>query len=209
MELNKLSGIYQIINKTNGRIYIGHSKNITFRWYHHINNLLNNNHPNIKLQEDFNIYGLSAFNFKILELTSNENLTKKEQEYLNNINFNNNYNIYNSNNKLIKSDENKFINYINGKWLVPKGISDNKLNKYKIYKDEHKQEIINMVIDCKLLKLYPSRITFNKVINLMENSLGYCIESQRGTINKKQHTYKLIIDFDEDKINLEEIINAS
>ncbi len=105
----------------------------------------------------------------------------------------------------LSHDENKFINYINSKWLVPKGISDNEeLNKYKIYKDEHKQEIINMVIECKLLKLYPSRITFNKVVNLMTNNLGYTIETKRGKINKKRHTYKLIIDFDEEKINLED-----
>ena len=40
MELNKLSGIYEISNKINGRKYIGHSKNITYRWYHHLNNLI-------------------------------------------------------------------------------------------------------------------------------------------------------------------------
>jgi hypothetical protein len=88
---------------------------------------------------------------------------------------------------------------------VPKGIKDKKeLDKYKIYKNEHKQEIIDMIVDCKLLKLYPSRITFSKAIDLMQNNLGYVIESERGTINRKQYTYKLIIDFDEDKINMEE-----
>ena len=115
------------------------------------------------------------------------------------------HDIYDIKTFVLSHDENKFINYINGKWLVPKGIYDSKeLYKYKIYKDEHKQEITNMVINCKLLKLYPSRITFNKVIDLMENNLGYFIESQREMINKKQYTYKLIIDFNEDKINLEE-----
>ena len=108
------------------------------------------------------------------------------------------HDIYDIKKFILNHDENKFINYINGKWLIPKGISDDiELTKYKIYKDEHKEEIIKMVITCKLLKLYPSRITFNKVIDMMENNLGYAIESQRGTINKKQYTYKLIIDFDE------------
>ncbi|HHX69731.1 MAG TPA: hypothetical protein GX708_17005, partial [Gallicola sp.] len=36
------------------------------------------------------------------------------------------------------------------------------------------------------------------------NNLGYTIETKRGKINKKRHTYKLIIDFDEEKINLED-----
>jgi len=109
-----------------------------------------------------------------------------------------NHDVYDIKNFTLNQYEKKFINYINSKWLVPKGINNgNELNKYKIYKDEHREEIIKMVINCKMLKLYPSRITFNKVINMMEEDLGYAIESQRGTINKKQYTYKLIIDFDE------------
>jgi hypothetical protein len=114
------------------------------------------------------------------------------------------HDIYGVKRFILTHDENKFIDYINCKWLVPKGISERELDKYKIYKKEHKDEIINMVITCKLLKLYPYQITFNKVVNLMQNNLGYTIETKRGTINKKQHTYKLVIDFDEEKINLEE-----
>lgn len=117
------------------------------------------------------------------------------------------HDIYNTKDFILSRDEKKFISYINKKWLVPKGIVNNEeLNKYKIYKDEHKEEIIKMVIDCKMLKLFPSRITFNKVISLMEKDLGYAIESQRGTINKKQYTYKLVIDFDE---NYKEKLNDS
>jgi hypothetical protein len=114
------------------------------------------------------------------------------------------HDIYDVKRFVLSHDEKRFIDYINIKWLVPKGISDKKeIDKYKIYKDEDKQEIIDMVLDCKMLKLYPSHITFNKVIDMMVNNLGYTIESQRGTINKKQHTYKLVIDFDEEKINIE------
>ena len=117
------------------------------------------------------------------------------------------HDIYNTKDFILSRHEKKFISYINKKWLVPKGIVNNEeLNKYKIYKDEHKEEIIKMVIDCKMLKLFPSRITFNKVISLMEKDLGYAIESQRGTINKKQYTYKLVIDFDE---NYKEKLNDS
>ena len=107
--------------------------------------------------------------------------------------------------RFILTHDEKFINYINSKWLVPKGTHLDELNKYKIYKDEHKKEIIDMVIKCKLLKLYPSRITFQKVINLMENTLGYTIETNRGIINKIRRTYKLVIDFDESKIKIENL----
>jgi hypothetical protein len=104
---------------------------------------------------------------------------------------------------VLSADENKFIDYINVKWLVPKGINGNELNKYKIYKEHDKNEIVEMVIKCRLLKLYPYQITFNKVINFMEDTLGYTIENKRGKINKIKHTYKLVIDFDEEKVNFE------
>jgi hypothetical protein len=117
------------------------------------------------------------------------------------------HDIYDVKRFILSHEENRFITYINSKWLVPKGIiNSNELNKYKIYKEEHKQEIINMVVDCKLLKLYPSRITFNKVINLMKNNLGYTVESQQGMIDKNRYTYKLVIDFDEEKVSMEEVV---
>jgi len=202
VQISKLSGIYQITNINNNKIYIGHSININFRWYVHLDNLLKGIHPNYKLQEDFNTYGLSAFNFRILELLDGkENLIKKEQQYLDNINFKSNYNIYNSIKRIAKPNILEFINYINSKWLVPNWITDKKeLDKYKIYKEEDKREIINKVIEYKLLNLCASKITFNKVIDLMENIFGYTIESSRMMIKKKKYTYKLIVEFDEDKV---------
>lgn len=74
------------------------------------------------------------------------------------------------------------------------------MDKYKIYKEEDKREIINKVIEYKLLNLCASKITFNKVIDLMENIFGYTIESSRMMIKKKKYTYKLIVEFDEDKV---------
>jgi hypothetical protein len=56
------------------------------------------------------------------------------------------------------------------------------------------------------LKLYFSQITFKKVVDLMQDNLGYTIETTRGVMNKKKHTYKLIVDFDEDKVNVDELI---
>ena len=108
---------------------------------------------------------------------------------------------------ILGSEEKKFIDYINAKWLVPDGITDkNELDKYKIYKDEDKQEIVNKVIEYKLLKLCASKITFNKAIDLMENCFGYTIESNRMRIKKKQYTYKLIVDFEEEKFVFKHIV---
>ena len=112
-KLTKLSGIYQINNIINGKLYIGHSINLNFKWYHHLDSLFKGIHPNSKLQEDFNTYSVSAFSFRILELIDGkENLINKEQEYLNNLNFDSNYNIYNSNKQLIEHDIDAFFEYI-------------------------------------------------------------------------------------------------
>ena len=116
------------------------------------------------------------------------------------------HDIYKTIKFILGSQEKKFINFINSKWLVPSNITEKEeLDKYKIYKKEDKDEIIKIVIDCKLLNLCASKITFNKVVDLMENSLGYNIESNRMMIRKKKYTYKLVIEFDEDKVTYQSV----
>ena len=68
MSINK-SGIYEIKNKINGKVYIGKASNIKKRWNHHIEKLESNSHHNKKLQEDFNKYGLNNFEFSIVKVT--------------------------------------------------------------------------------------------------------------------------------------------
>jgi hypothetical protein len=70
-------------------------------------------------------------------------------------------------------------------------------------KEIDKTEIINMALDCNLTTLYKSQLTFNKVINILEKLYGYEIESGRQSFDKKQHTYKLIVSFDEEKISFD------
>ena len=207
--MNKIAGIYQIKNIINNKVYIGKSKNIFLRWFNHTSDLINNKHSNYKLQEDFNKYGYINFTFSIVEIIDSLNrLTKKEQEYISQQDSTLIYNLINSDNSSIPINEKEFIDYINKKWLVPKGLNEKQeLDKYKIYKPEDKEEIIRMVIKCKLLKLFYSQVTFNKVVDLMQDSLGYSIESNRIKIKQKKYTYKLIIDFDEDKVDLNKEVN--
>ena len=58
---------YKITNIENGRFYIGITTNFEKRKKEHTNNLIEQLHPNYKLQGDFNKYGLKAFKFEIIE----------------------------------------------------------------------------------------------------------------------------------------------
>ncbi len=79
----KISGIYKIVNKSDGKYYVGSSKDILgFRWPKHNRQLINNIHPNDYLQNTWNKYGKDSFDFIIIEEVPNETLLVVEQKYL-------------------------------------------------------------------------------------------------------------------------------
>lgn len=86
-------GIYRIINKVNGKFYIGSTSTIGFvkRWNKHILDLHNQKHHSIYLQRAWNKYGEKNFKFEILEICNKNDCLSKEQYYLDK--FNPNYNI--------------------------------------------------------------------------------------------------------------------
>ena len=70
-------GIYLIENKSNGKVYIGQtSMRFYKRFLHHCWKLRNNAHDNKMLQEDFNNFGESEFQFKVIEV-----LDKKSEAF--------------------------------------------------------------------------------------------------------------------------------
>lgn len=81
MKINR--GIYKIINKINGKFYIGSAVNIKKRWSQHKCLLNKNKHGNNKLQNSWNKYGKDSFSFHILCIVDkDENLIPIEQLYL-------------------------------------------------------------------------------------------------------------------------------
>ncbi len=68
IEARTQSGIYAIANTVNGWMYIGQTAfKFSERWSNHIVLLNKGTHPRFQLQADWNIYGASAFDFRILE----------------------------------------------------------------------------------------------------------------------------------------------
>lgn len=78
----KVSGIYKIINKTNGKYYVGSSVNIKRRWKHHKYHLRKNLHCNKHLQNAWNKHGESSFDFVVIEEVLAENIIQIEQTHL-------------------------------------------------------------------------------------------------------------------------------
>jgi group I intron endonuclease len=80
---HQFCGIYRIINKINGKYYIGKSKNIYKRIHQHIYHMKNNKKAeNAYLQNSWNKYGRDSFDYDILEqLDFNETLIAQRELY--------------------------------------------------------------------------------------------------------------------------------
>ena len=80
-----VQGIYKIINKNNGKYYVGSSVDIKERWNEHQRNLLSGKHVNPKLQASWNLHSQDAFQFVVVEeipTATRKILLEAEQKYL-------------------------------------------------------------------------------------------------------------------------------
>lgn len=75
-----ISGIYQIRNLINSKVYIGSTKDIKYRWSEHRSNMRRNKHNNPHLQSAFNKYGEENFVFEILLICEPFELDRYEDE---------------------------------------------------------------------------------------------------------------------------------
>lgn len=90
------SGIYCVINKINGKCYIGSAGNLSIRIKRHEYELKKNIHNNVYLQNAWNKYGKENFCFFVLEYIEKDELLNNEQYYLDlflSYNMNHGYNI--------------------------------------------------------------------------------------------------------------------
>jgi hypothetical protein len=59
--------VYQILNKKNGKIYIGETIRGKLRWIQHLSYLRGKYHRNHKLQEDYDKFGEKVFEWSVLK----------------------------------------------------------------------------------------------------------------------------------------------
>lgn len=86
--LGNESVIYKITNLINGKIYIGHAKNLKKRMYAHFRDLTKKtkNHHSIYFQRAYDKYGDDAFKIEIIEFCPNftrQELEEREDYYFN------------------------------------------------------------------------------------------------------------------------------
>jgi len=82
IRLRNISGIYKIINRLNGKYYVGSACNLMDRAYRHFLEMSSNRHNNAALQRACNKYGIENFEFKVVEQWPKETLKEREQIYL-------------------------------------------------------------------------------------------------------------------------------
>lgn len=79
--MKKKIGIYAIINKINGKRYIGQSVDVNSRFVRHRYQLNKGIHANAYLQRAWDKYGVDNFEFKIIVECNEENLDLMEETY--------------------------------------------------------------------------------------------------------------------------------
>lgn len=89
------SGVYQIRNLVNNKVYVGSAVDINRRKREHYAQLSKGKHCNQKLQNAYNKYGVENFSFEIVESVEDpQQLISREQYYIDKFNaVNEGYNI--------------------------------------------------------------------------------------------------------------------
>ena len=77
-----ITGIYEIRNTYNNKVYIGSAYNIWRRWAVHKSNLAKGIHENEHLQRSYNKHGPKAFTYSVLEECQKDVLESREQYHI-------------------------------------------------------------------------------------------------------------------------------
>lgn len=80
--LKTRTGVYSIVNRVNGKKYVGSAVDIDHRWSTHRGALRRGTHHCPHLQKAFNAYGEEVFNYEVLELCVKESLIEREQAWI-------------------------------------------------------------------------------------------------------------------------------
>ena len=82
VNMTKVSGVYKIINNTDGKVYIGQTVHYYKRIQSHVSHLKAGTHFNEHLQRAWTLYGENSFTFEIIQPCDVEELDNLEKKYI-------------------------------------------------------------------------------------------------------------------------------
>jgi group I intron endonuclease len=80
--MTRASGVYAIIHRDSGKLYVGSAVNISKRWDNHRFLLSGNRHHSRHLQRAWNKYGEGAFAFVVVRFYPRDDLIAEEQRWI-------------------------------------------------------------------------------------------------------------------------------
>ena len=105
--MKQIPGIYAIVNKTNNRVYIGRSNNVSSRVSNHKHYLRKSEHNCSELQTDWN--NGDEITFEVVEYCPSYKIAEREQYWLNKLNGEG-ANLYNKNKVQTISSTEELVN---------------------------------------------------------------------------------------------------
>ena len=183
--VNKISAVYQIVNRATGEQYVGSSMNVKARWANHKRPGLWKKYPNNKLYQAFQEYGIDKFEFLIIVPVKPEYLRQVEQEFIELLNP-----VYNQKNaKGLNVERNKEIrkNYYNKYSQTEKGkeVHRKAMKKYsQTEKGKEYRKNYNREYQRQLCLYDGEELTFSTLRMRL---------SRKGIINPTQEAKKYLI----------------
>lgn len=135
-------GIYKITNTTNGKCYIGQSRDIEARWAKHLSAYKSS--PEWALYKAFKKYGIDAFSFEVIEECTIEELNEREIYWIAHFDsFNNGYNM---------TLGGEACNGTNDKVVYQYDLSGNFIKEYKSAHEAARENNIQFTNICKVCR---------------------------------------------------------
>jgi group I intron endonuclease len=181
------SGIYIIKNLANNKIYVGSTNNLVGRKGRHFSSLRKNRHHNKHLQYSFNKYKENNFGFYILEKCPINELSIREQYYIDKLKPDYNKRIIAENNQGLKhSDQAK------------KKISiAHKGNTYNLGRVQSKESVskrekavLQLTKNGDFVKEWKSLSEIERVLNFSKGNICNCCKGKKLTAYKYKWVFK-------------------
>jgi len=207
------SGIYQIKNLINNKVYIGKSKSLKQRLNVHLSELRNNKHHSFHLQRSVNKYGIENFEYSILEYCDVENLSIKEDAYILSYNSTSRQKGYN----ILKSEE---LTKLQSNNATIRNLKFGNLDKARLKSIElRKKKVFQFTLTGNLLKEFNSikeaeqelNIDGSSIVKCCKNKIKYMkgfVFSYTNIFNPKLKEYKNKIKVLNTNTNIETIYNS-